>query len=183
MCSVVVCVAAALCVWVSLCMLVFDFGELPCAVVSVRWCVAVSLCLCVAVSQCRCLAVLLCVALRCIGRSLRLSAAVVAQQRLRYAGVGGAAVVLSHDASDCSCSVVASSPSDVVPALWCVLTPVMHAAVFLLYVSLLNIVVLLFCMCVTRGIRSLSAVAVLSLLLLLLLLLLLVCAERLSARA
>ncbi len=36
---------------------------------------------------CCCVAVLPCVALRFIGRSLRLSAAVVAQQRWRYAGV------------------------------------------------------------------------------------------------
>ncbi len=74
-----------------------------------------------------------CVALRWIG----LSAAVVAQQRWRCAGVGEAAVVLSDDTSSCSC----------------------------------NVVVLLFCMCVTRGIRSLFSVAVLR------------CVERLFARA
>jgi hypothetical protein len=48
-------------------------------VVSVRCCAAVLLCCCVAV--------LLCVALRCIGRSLRLSAAVVALKWWRCAGV------------------------------------------------------------------------------------------------
>jgi hypothetical protein len=73
-----------------------------------------------------------------------------------------------------------------VPALWCVcvcvLTPVMRAAVCLLYVSAVSIVVLLFCVCVTRGIHPLFAV-VLLLLLLLLLLSLLLCAERLFARA
>jgi hypothetical protein len=41
-CSVVVCVAAALCAWVSVCMLLFDSREWQCAVVSV-------LCRCVAV--------------------------------------------------------------------------------------------------------------------------------------
>ncbi len=42
------CVATALCVWVSVCMLLFDFRERQCAVVSVL-CrrVAVSLCWCV----------------------------------------------------------------------------------------------------------------------------------------
>jgi hypothetical protein len=45
-------------------------------------------------------------------------------------------VVLSHDTSGCSCSVVAlPPPSDAVPTLWCVSTPVMRAAVSLLYVS------------------------------------------------
>jgi hypothetical protein len=46
-------------------------------------------------------------------------------------------VVLSHDTSGCSCSVVASPPpSDAVPALWCVVsTPMMRAAVRLLNVS------------------------------------------------
>jgi hypothetical protein len=44
-----VCVAAALCVWVSVCMLLFDFRAWQCAVVSVRCCVAVLLCCCVAV--------------------------------------------------------------------------------------------------------------------------------------
>jgi hypothetical protein len=45
-------------------------------------------------------------------------------------------VVLSHDTSGCSCSVVASPPpSDAAPACWCVSTPVMRAAVDLLYVS------------------------------------------------
>jgi NADH:ubiquinone oxidoreductase subunit 6 (subunit J) len=51
-CSVVVYVAAVLCVWVSVCMLFVDFRERQCAVVSV-------LCRCVAVSLCRCVAVLL----------------------------------------------------------------------------------------------------------------------------
>ncbi len=71
-------VAAALCVLVSVCMLLFDFRERQCAAVcgSER-----------AVSLCRCVTVSLCVALRCIARSLRLSATVVAQQRLRCAGV------------------------------------------------------------------------------------------------
>jgi hypothetical protein len=45
-----VCAAAALCVWVSACLLLFDFRERQCAVVSV-------LCRCVAVSLCRCVAV------------------------------------------------------------------------------------------------------------------------------
>jgi hypothetical protein len=46
-------------------------------------------------------------------------------------------VVLSHDTSGCACMFVASPPpSDAVPALWCVVsTPVMRAAVCLLYVS------------------------------------------------
>ncbi len=45
-------------------------------------------------------------------------------------------MVLSHDTSGCSCIFVASPPpSDVVLACWCVLTPVMRAAVCLLYVS------------------------------------------------
>jgi hypothetical protein len=79
-CSIVVCVAAVLCVWVSVRMLLFDFRERQCAVVSV-------LCRCVAVSLCCCVAVSLCVALRCVGRSLRLSVAVVAQQQWRCAGV------------------------------------------------------------------------------------------------
>ncbi len=43
---------------------------------------------------------------------------------------------VSYDTSGCSCSLVASpSPSDAVPALWCVSTSVMCAAVCLLYVS------------------------------------------------
>jgi hypothetical protein len=71
-------------------------------------------------------------------------------------------VVLSHDTSGCSCILVASPPpSDAVSACWCVSTPVMRAAVCPLYVSAVNVVVLLFCMCVTRGIHSLFAVAVL----------------------
>jgi hypothetical protein len=78
-CSVGVCVAAALCVWVSVCMLLFDFRERQCAVVSVRCYVTVLLCCCAAV--------LLCVTLRFIGLSLRLSAAVVALQRWQCAGV------------------------------------------------------------------------------------------------
>jgi hypothetical protein len=45
-------------------------------------------------------------------------------------------VVLSHDTSSCSCIFVAlPPPSDAVPACWCVSTPVMGAAVRLLYVS------------------------------------------------
>jgi hypothetical protein len=45
-------------------------------------------------------------------------------------------VVLSHDTSGCSSSVVASPPPlDAVPACWCVWTPVMRAAVCLLYIS------------------------------------------------
>jgi hypothetical protein len=68
-------------------------------------------------------------------------------------------VVLSHDTSGCSCILVALPlPSDAVPACWCVSTPVMRAAVSTSWLS--NIVVLLFYMCVTRGIHSLFAVAV-----------------------
>jgi hypothetical protein len=97
---------------------------------------SVSLCRCVAVSLCRCVAVLLCVALRCIGRSLRQSATVFAQQRWRCSAVLRAAVVLSHDTSGCSCILVAlAPPSDAVLACWCVSTPVMREAVCLLYVS------------------------------------------------
>ncbi len=45
-------------------------------------------------------------------------------------------MVLSHDTSGCSCILVAlPPPSDTVLALWCVWTPVMRAAVCLLYVS------------------------------------------------
>jgi hypothetical protein len=45
-------------------------------------------------------------------------------------------VVLSHVTSGCSCSVVTSPlPLDALPACWCVSTPVMFAAVCLLYVS------------------------------------------------
>jgi hypothetical protein len=45
-------------------------------------------------------------------------------------------VVLSHDTSGCSCILVAlPPPSDAVLACWCVSTPVMRAAVCLLYVS------------------------------------------------
>jgi hypothetical protein len=47
-CSVVVYVAAALCVWMSVCMLLFDFRERPCVVVSVWCCAAALLCVCVA---------------------------------------------------------------------------------------------------------------------------------------
>jgi hypothetical protein len=44
--------------------------------------------------------------------------------------------VLSRDTSGCSCNFVAlPPPSDAVPACWCVSTPVMRAAVCLLYVS------------------------------------------------
>ena len=93
------CAAAALCVLVSVCLLLFDFRERQC------------------VEGACCVAVLLCVALRCIGRSLWLSATVVAQQRLRCAGVCGAAVVLSHDTPSCSCILVAlPPPSDAVLA-------------------------------------------------------------------
>ncbi len=45
-------------------------------------------------------------------------------------------MVLSHDTSGCSCIFVAlPPPSDAVPACWCVSTPVMRAAVCLLYIS------------------------------------------------
>jgi hypothetical protein len=45
-------------------------------------------------------------------------------------------VLLSHDTSSCSCVLVAlPPPSDAVPACWCISTPVMRAAVCLLYVS------------------------------------------------
>jgi hypothetical protein len=44
------------------------------------------------------------------------------------------AVALSHDTSSCCCSVVASSPSDAVPELFCLSTPIMRAAVCLLHV-------------------------------------------------
>ncbi len=45
-------------------------------------------------------------------------------------------MVLSHDTSGCSYIFVASPPpSDAVPALWFVSSPVMRAAVCLLYVS------------------------------------------------
>ncbi len=45
-------------------------------------------------------------------------------------------MVLSHDTSSCSYILVAlPPPSDAVPARWCVSTPVMRAAVCLLYVS------------------------------------------------
>jgi hypothetical protein len=83
-------------------------------------------------------------------------------------------VVLSHGTSSCSCVLVAlPPPSDAVPACRCVSTPVMRAAVCLLYASALNIVVSLFCMCVICSIHALFAVAVL----------LLLRAERLFARA
>ncbi len=63
-----VCSCGAAWLGVSVSVLFFDFRERPCAVVSVRWSFAVSLCFCVAMCW-----------LCCIGRSLRLSAAVVAQ--------------------------------------------------------------------------------------------------------
>ncbi len=45
-------------------------------------------------------------------------------------------MVLPHDTSGCSCIFVAlPPPSDDVPGMWCVSTPVMRAAVSLLYVS------------------------------------------------
>ncbi len=45
-------------------------------------------------------------------------------------------MVLSRDTSGCSCIFVASPPpSDAVLACWCVWTPVMRAAVCLVYVS------------------------------------------------
>ncbi len=48
-------------------------------------------------------------------------------------------MVLSRDTSGCSCIFVASPPpSDAVLACWCVLTPVMRAAVCLLYVSVVK---------------------------------------------
>ncbi len=65
-----------------------------------------------------------------------------------------------YGTASCSCSVVASLLSDAVPALLCVPTPVMRAAVCLLCVGLSD-VVLLFCMCVPRGIQSRFAVALL----------------------
>ncbi len=83
-------------------------------------------------------------------------------------------MVLSHDTSGCSCIFVAlPPPSDAVPACWCVSTPVMGAAVCLLYVSAVK------CrrVAVLRVCHSLLAVA-----LMLSLLLLLLCAERLFAR-
>jgi hypothetical protein len=87
-------------------------------------------------------------------------------------------VVLSHDTSGCSCIFVASPPpSDAVPALWCVSTPVMRAAVCLIYVSAIRRRVAVLHVSPLH-IHSLFAVAVL-----LLLLLLLLCAKRLFARA
>jgi hypothetical protein len=115
----VACVAAALCAWVFVCMLLLDFGERQCAVVSVRSCVAVLLYRYVAVPLCCCVAV--------YGTSLHWTVAAAVSSSSRAA----AAVVLSHDTSGCSCSVVASPP----PSLACVWTPVMCAAVCLLYVS------------------------------------------------
>jgi hypothetical protein len=45
-------------------------------------------------------------------------------------------MLLSHDTSSCSCIIVAlPPPSDAVLSWWCVSTPVMRAAVCLLYVS------------------------------------------------
>ena len=87
-------------------------------------------------------------------------------------------MVLSHDTLGCSCIFVALPPPspDAVPACWCVSTPVMRALCVYSTSRLSNIFVLLFCMCVTRAIHSLFAVAVL-------LSLLLFCAERLCARA
>jgi hypothetical protein len=107
---------------------------LLCCFVAVLLCcyVAVFLCCCVFVCVC------VCVSLRLIGRSLRLSVAVVAQQRCNPGDAQEfeAAGVLSRDTSSCSCIFVASPPpSDAVLACWCVWTPVMRAAVCLLYVS------------------------------------------------
>jgi hypothetical protein len=82
-------------------------------------------------------------------------------------------VVLSHDTSSCSCMFVALPPlSDaslrvgVCRRPWCARLCVYSTS------RLLNVVVLLFCMCLTRGIHSFFAVAVL-----------LLRAERLLARA
>jgi hypothetical protein len=103
-------------------------------VASVRCCVSVLLCFCVAVFLCCCVFVCVCVSLRLIGRSLRLSAAVVTQQRCNPGDAQKfeAAVVLSHDTSGCSCIFVAlPPPSDAVPACSCVSAPVMRAAVCL----------------------------------------------------
>jgi hypothetical protein len=61
--------------------------------------------------------------------------------------------------SSCGCSVVASLHFDALPALLCASTPVMRAAVCLLYVSAAKRRRVLFCMCVPRGIHSLFAVA------------------------
>jgi hypothetical protein len=48
-------------------------------------------------------------------------------------------VVLSHDTSGCSCVFVALPPPSVaVLSWWCVWTPVMRAAVYLLYVSVVE---------------------------------------------
>ncbi len=71
-------------------------------------------------------------------------------------------MVLSHDMSSCSCSVVASVPFDAVPAFSCASTPVLHYTRLCVYTTslLLNVVVLLFCMCVPCGIHSVFAVAV-----------------------
>ncbi len=144
------------------------------SVVSARRCVAVSLRCCVAV-------------LLCIGRSLWLSAAVVAQQPWRCAGVGGAAasVVLSRDTSGCSCIFVALPlPSDAVLACVCVCVdardargcaPSLRLGCQMSSCSFLHVC--------PRSIHSLFAVAVLLLLLLLWLLLLWLCAERLFACA
>jgi hypothetical protein len=109
----VLCVACVRrCAWsdvTSVCILLFDRCERQWA----RSDLAL-LCCCVAVR----------VALLFIGRSLRLSAVEVAPQRWRYAGVREAAIVLSHDTSGCSCSLVASPPpSDAVPwLLWLLLS-------------------------------------------------------------
>ncbi len=46
--------------------------------------------------------------------------------------------MLSHDTSSCSCSVVASPPSDAMLAFLCVSTGVMRASVCLLCVSAVN---------------------------------------------
>ena len=84
-------------------------------------------------------------------------------------------MVLSHDTSGCSCILVAlPPPSDAVSACWSVCRRPRCAWLCVYSTSRLsNVVALLFCMCVTRGIHSLFAVAVL----------LLLCSERLFARA
>jgi hypothetical protein len=98
-----VCAAAALCVLVSVCMLLFDFRERQCAVVSV-------LCRCVAV----CGTALHWTVAAAVSDSSR-AAAVAMRRSLR------SAVVLSHDTSGCSCILVAlPPPSDAVLACWSV---------------------------------------------------------------
>ncbi len=69
-------------------------------------------------------------------------------------------MVRSPDTSGCSCIFVASPPFDAVPALLlCVSTHVMRAAVCQCTSRLSNVGVLLFCMCVTRGIHSRHSLA------------------------